>query len=71
MAFETQTSRKDKKTKKGEESESSSFEDEEEKVPLYLAITLHEDKKMTAKIREMLPPHFEMLKEEFNSQVIE
>lgn len=71
MEFETQTTRKEKKTKKGEESESSSFEDEEEKLPLYLGITLHEDKKMTAKIREMLPPHLEMLKEEFKSQMIE
>jgi hypothetical protein len=39
----------------------SSYEDDEEKLPLYLGISLHEDKKLTAKMREMLPPHFEML----------
>ncbi len=71
MGFETQTTRKEKMTKKGQESESSSFEDEDEKLPLYLGISLHEDKKMTAKLREFLPPHFEMLKEEYQSQVID
>jgi hypothetical protein len=41
----------------------SSYEDDEEKLPLYLGITLHEDKKLHAKMREMLPPHLELLKE--------
>jgi hypothetical protein len=41
----------------------SSYEDDEEKLPLYLGISLHEDKKLNAKMREMLPPHLELLKE--------
>ena len=28
---------------------------------MYLGINLHEDKKMSAKMREMLPPHLEMV----------
>lgn len=70
LEFETQTSRKDKKSKK-EDPDNSSYEDEEEKIPLYLGITLHEDRKVTSKLREMIPTHLEMLKEEFGSQVIE
>jgi hypothetical protein len=49
----------------------SSYEDDEEKLPLYLGISLHEDKKLHAKMREMLPPHLELLKEQFSSSVME
>ncbi len=69
--FETLTTRKDKKKKGGEDSDDSSYEDEEEKLPLYLGITLHEDKKLASKMKEMLPPHFEMLKDQFSSSVME
>ncbi len=62
MEFETQVSRKDKKARK-EDSDSSSFEEEELQIPMYLGISLHEDKKMTAKMKEMLPPHLDLLLE--------
>ncbi len=60
MEFETQVSRKDKKARK-EDSDSSSFEEEELQIPMYLGISLHEDKKMTTKMREMMPPHLDLL----------
>jgi len=62
LEFETQVSRKDKKARK-EDSDSSSFEEEELQIPMYLGISLHEDKKMTAKMKEMLPPHLDLLLE--------
>jgi hypothetical protein len=72
MAFETQTSRKDKKSSKRKSSANSDSEDslEDIKVPVYLGVTLHEDSKMNVKLREVLQNHLKLLLQDYNSAAV-
>lgn len=50
--FETKVTRKEKLSKKPVDEDSS--EGEEKRIPLYLGITLHEDKTLNMKMKQLL-----------------